>query len=74
MGALLGQRTPGDGDRFSPISSDDHAGYIWIVSTVALAYSLMATIVRVFIKARLFGTDDYLLVASTVSATPVCPV
>ncbi|KAJ1332068.1 cadherin EGF LAG seven-pass G-type receptor 1 [Microdochium nivale] len=66
MEALLRQSAPGNGDRFSPVSSDDHAGYIWIVSIVALVYSLTATIVRVFIKARLFGTDDYLLVASTV--------
>ncbi|KXJ94953.1 hypothetical protein Micbo1qcDRAFT_216590 [Microdochium bolleyi] len=66
MDTLLRRSAPEDGDRFSPIYPDDHAGYIWIVGITALIYSLTATIVRVFIKARLFGTDDYLLVASTV--------
>ncbi|KAH7030602.1 uncharacterized protein B0I36DRAFT_322101 [Microdochium trichocladiopsis] len=60
------QTQPGDDSRFSPIYEDDHAGYIWIVGIIALIYSLSATIARVFVKFRLFGTDDYLLVASTV--------
>jgi len=63
----LRESLSGDELRFSPIHDNDHAGYIWIVAIMALIYSLAATITRIFIKISMFGTDDYLLVASMVN-------
>lgn len=62
----LQESLSGDELRFSPIHDNDHAGYIWIVTIMALTYSFAATITRVLIKMSMFGTDDYLLVASMV--------
>lgn len=62
----LRESLSGDELRFSPIHDNDHAGYIWIVAIMTLTYSFAATITRVLIKMSMFGTDDYLLVASMV--------
>lgn len=51
---------------FSPISDDDHAGYIWIVTILGFIYSSMAVAVRGQIKWRMYGADDYLLAAAMV--------
>lgn len=51
---------------FSPISSNDLSGYVWITTLVGIVYAIMVAIVRMHIKLRVFGVDDYLLGLATV--------
>lgn len=53
--------------RFSPISSHDHAGYVWIVTILGLIYSGLGGLARARIKWGVHGVDDYLLGLATVS-------
>lgn len=56
---------------FSPIKPDDHAGQVWILTTLAVIYTGATLIVRCSIKWNLFWLDDYLLAIATVSLSPV---
>jgi hypothetical protein len=51
---------------FSPISDQDHAGYLWIVTILGFIYSSMAAGLRGHIKWRLYGADDYVFAAAVV--------
>ncbi|RGP73717.1 hypothetical protein FLONG3_6265 [Fusarium longipes] len=44
----------------SPITPDDHAGKIWILTILSLIYTLHVAVARVYIKYRMFGIDDAL--------------
>jgi hypothetical protein len=57
--------TGDDSQRLSPIFDDDHAGYLWIVTTLGITYTTLSAVLRGYIKWRLFGYDDYLLAAAT---------
>ncbi|ROW11607.1 hypothetical protein VMCG_01330 [Cytospora schulzeri] len=50
---------------FSPIRPDDHAGQVWILTTLAVIYTGTSLIVRGSIKWNLFWLDDYLVAIAT---------
>ena len=52
--------------RFSPITTDDHAGLLWITAILCLIYSFIAFMVRGHVKWKLYGVDDAFLAAATV--------
>lgn len=54
---------------FAPISHDDHAGYLWIVTILGALYTFLVAIVRFYIKFEILGLDDYLLGMATVSSS-----
>lgn len=47
-----------DATKFSPITSTDHAGGLWIMTIVGLSYSWCAALIRIKIKWGMFGLDD----------------
>jgi len=51
---------------FSPITYNDHAGKLWIVTILSLIYSSLAIITRAYIKHKMLGFDDVLLALATV--------
>ena len=53
-------------NRFSPITTDDHAGLLWITAILCLIYSFIAFMVRGHVKWNLYGVDDAFLAAATV--------
>ena len=53
--------------RFSPITQDDHAGYLWIATLLAAVYAVLSILVRGYIKRKCFGADDWICAAATVS-------
>lgn len=46
---------------FSPVSFSDHAGNVWIITILSLAYSSSVAAVRVYTKMRMYGIDDALI-------------
>lgn len=52
---------------FSPITPEDHAGYLWIITILGIIYTTFIAAVRVYVKLRLVGLDDFLLGIATVS-------
>ena len=64
---------PSSSDRFSPITQDDHAGYLWITTLLTTIYAILSILVRWYIKRRCFGIDDWACVAATVSAYTTPP-
>lgn len=56
----------GDGPRFSPVTSSDHAGQLWIVTILALVYSSLVSTARAYVKYKMFGIDDLLIASATV--------
>lgn len=54
------------GNRFAHYSSQDHSATLWIAAALALTYVAFVVLIRIFIKWRVFGWDDGLIVASTV--------
>lgn len=59
---------------FSPVESDDHAGALWIVAILGLMYSFLSGAIRMYIKRRVYGWDDYILVLATVRFSFLLPV
>lgn len=51
---------------FSPITFNDHAGKLWIVTILALIYSSLAVMARAYIKYKMLGLDDLFLALATV--------
>ncbi|KAG8674133.1 hypothetical protein FPOAC2_00108 [Fusarium poae] len=49
-----------ESNQFSPITSDDHAGNLWILTILSLIYALHVAVARIYIKYRMFGVDDVL--------------
>lgn len=59
--------TPGDSaTRKSPIFENDHAGSLWIMTILAVLYSLLTAAVRTQIKKRAFGIEDALFYVALV--------
>jgi hypothetical protein len=44
--------------RFSPVTFNDHAGQLWIVTVLSLIYSMLVALARLYIKYHKFGFDD----------------
>ncbi|KAH7202879.1 uncharacterized protein BKA55DRAFT_292849 [Fusarium redolens] len=44
--------------RFSPVTFNDHAGQLWIVTILSLIYSTLVALARLYIKYHKFGFDD----------------
>lgn len=51
--------------RFSPITVNDHAGYVWIVTILGVTYTISAAILRAWIKWGMYRWDDALGVIGT---------
>lgn len=60
--------TVSDENRFSPITPDDHAGSLWIAALLCLVYSVTTMFLRGHLRWNMYGVDDYLALAATVSA------
>lgn len=56
--------------RFSPVTSNDHAGKLWIVTILSLIYTSLIALARAYIKYKMFGFDDVLFAAATVRNIP----
>jgi hypothetical protein len=57
-----------DGNRFSPITPNDHAGSIWIASILCFVYTLITILTRAYLKQKMYGVDDFLILGATVRA------
>jgi hypothetical protein len=55
------------GSRFAQITPDDHAGSVWIASILCLIYSVLTLALRGHLRLRIYGLDDYIALAATVS-------
>ncbi|KIW02225.1 uncharacterized protein PV09_06379 [Verruconis gallopava] len=53
------------GTRFSPITESDKAGILWIASLLSGIYSFLSLSVRLYIKRKFFGYDDWMCLAAT---------
>lgn len=62
------QAMHGDVAAFSPTSSQDSAGSLWILSILGIIYTTLSALVRARVKWVLYGTDDYLLFIATVGS------
>ncbi|RSM02646.1 hypothetical protein CEP52_007853 [Fusarium oligoseptatum] len=51
--------------RFSPVTFNDHAGQLWIVTILSLIYSALVATARAYIKYKMFGFDDILIALAT---------
>lgn len=51
--------------RFSPITTTDHAGVLWIAAILGLVYTSLALLARAYIKRKMYGSDDALVAAAT---------
>ncbi|KAF4345621.1 hypothetical protein FBEOM_418 [Fusarium beomiforme] len=52
--------------RFSPVTFNDHAGKLWIVTILSLIYTSLIGTARAYIKYKMFGFDDILFACATV--------
>jgi Gpi18-like mannosyltransferase len=52
--------------RFSPITDNDKAGILWIASLLSGIYAVLSLIVRLYIKRKCFGHDDWICLVATV--------
>ncbi|SPJ83935.1 uncharacterized protein FTOL_10451 [Fusarium torulosum] len=55
-----------DSSRFSPVTSNDHAGKLWIVTILSLIYSGLVALARAYIKYQMYGFDDILFTLATI--------
>ncbi|KAF2817342.1 uncharacterized protein BDZ99DRAFT_431394 [Mytilinidion resinicola] len=51
-------------ERFSTITPNDHGGYVYIATLMAMTYSTLAFIARCLVKRRMFGVDDWAVVVA----------
>lgn len=61
------------GNRFAPITPNDHSGSIWIPTLLCLVYSVLVVGVRAHLRRKVYGIDDYLILAATVRQCPPPP-
>ncbi len=54
-------------NRFSPVTPNDHAGAVWITTLLCLIYSVVTFAIRGHLRWKMWGWDDYLALAATVS-------
>lgn len=57
------------GNRFAPYGPENHSAPLWIISLLGVVYSFGVLMIRIFIKRRVFGWDDSLIVVATVSSS-----
>lgn len=62
------------GNRFAHYSPEDHSATLWIAAALGLTYVLFVVLIRIYIKWRVFGWDDGLIVASTILAVTQCVI
>lgn len=55
------------GNRFAFNGPDDHTGPLWIAALLGIIYTAGVLTLRIYIKRRVLGWDDYLIIASSVS-------
>lgn len=60
------------GNRFAPYGPENHSAPLWITSILGLIYAIGVLSIRLFIKRRVFGWDDSMIVAGTVSSKRQC--
>ncbi|KAF4455587.1 hypothetical protein F53441_2111 [Fusarium austroafricanum] len=51
---------------FSPVTFNDHAGKLWIVTILSLIYSSLVALARGYIKYQMFGFDDILFAGASI--------
>lgn len=56
-----------DSSRFSTITPSDHAGYIWIATILATIYTILSSLLRAYVKWRMYGWDDSILALATLA-------
>ena len=54
------------GNRFAYYFSEDHSAPLWIAAALSFTYVLGMLLVRLYLKWRVFGWDDFLILFSTV--------
>jgi hypothetical protein len=59
------------GDRFARYTPDDHSASLWVTALLGTVYTIGVLILRAYIKWRVFGWDDYLVTASSVSTSKI---
>lgn len=59
------------GNRFAPYSDINHSATLWIASLLGLIYAFGTLFIRLFIKFKVLGVDDYLIIASSVGQEEV---
>lgn len=57
---------------FSPVTFNDHAGELWIVTILSLIYTACVAAARTYIKYNMFGFDDALIAMAMVRAQEAC--
>lgn len=64
---VLDTPRPADDDatRFSPITTTDHAGLLWIAAILGLIYTSLVLLARAYIKRKMYGSDDALVAVAT---------
>lgn len=55
---------------FSPVTSTDHAGLLWVASLLSLLFSLSTLATRYHVRRRTFGSDDWLITFAAVRYRP----
>lgn len=50
----------------SPIILDDYTGYLWIATILGVIYTFIVAVARLYVKFRVLGGDDFILVFATV--------
>jgi uncharacterized membrane protein len=53
-------------NRFAPITADNTSGAIWITTLLCLVYSLLTITTRAWLRLKIYGLDDYLILAAFV--------
>jgi hypothetical protein len=65
---------PPEGPRFSKITSDDHAGFLWIATALGVSYIGLSGILRLFLRHRNFGLDGAAVALATVCLSSLDPI
>ena len=55
------------GNRFAPYTDTNHSATLWIACILGMIYAFGTLFIRLFIKFKVLGPDDYLIIASSVS-------
>ncbi|KAF2203202.1 hypothetical protein GQ43DRAFT_279254 [Delitschia confertaspora ATCC 74209] len=56
------------GNRFAPYNDSNHSATLWIASLLGLIYAFGTLFIRIFVKIKVLGIDDYLIIASSLAA------
>jgi hypothetical protein len=58
--------TGSGGQRYSPITPDNHAGILWIVALLSLIFSVLSLVTRSYVKRNKWWYDDTVCTIATV--------